>query len=139
MYKELDEFITEYQNTTDFWYDVGCEMASDKLLKFSPQDWEELSSNVLTKPLEWQKKLAYCMDNSCNVYELKILLSLINTEDEELFEVCIDTLRSFKTPEAKQMILDNPSVIYRVNKLLPNVGAITRKTLEEFLANLSSK
>lgn len=138
MYKELDEFITEYQNTTDFWYDVGCVMASEKLLKFNPKDWEELSRIVHTKPLEWQKKLAYCLDNSCNRYELEILLSLLNTEDEELFEICIDTLRSFTTPESKQMILDNPSILNRVNDLLPKTGVAVKKILEDFLVKIHS-
>ncbi|WP_245700212.1 hypothetical protein [Paenibacillus glacialis] len=67
-----------------------------------------MSSEVLTKPLEWQKKLVYCMN-------------------EELFEICIDTLRSFTTPESKQMILDNPSILYRVNDLLPKVGIAVKE------------
>lgn len=137
MYKELDEFITEYQNTADFWYDVGCVMASEKLSKFSSNDWEELLRNVHTKPLAWKKKLAYCLDNSCNMYELEILLSLLNTDDEELFEICIDTLRSFTTPESKQMILDNLSVVSRVKDDLPKSGIATRKVLEDFLRQLN--
>ncbi|AET61241.1 hypothetical protein HPL003_22585 [Paenibacillus terrae HPL-003] len=138
MYKDLDEFITEYQHTADFWYDVGCVMASEKLSKFGSEDWQELSSIVHNRPLEWQKKLAYCLDTSCNMYELEILLSLLNTEDEELFEICIDTLRSFTTQESKQMILDNPSILNRVNDLLPKAGIVSKKMLEDFLKKLNA-
>lgn len=114
-------------------------MACEKLSKFSSKDWEKLSSNILTKSVDWQKKLAYCMDNTRNMNELKILLSLLNTsEDKELFEICIDTLRSFTTPENKQMILDNPSILQRVNDLLPKASIVTRRILEEFLAKLHS-
>ncbi|MFK4473217.1 hypothetical protein ABH897_002948 [Paenibacillus sp. RC73] len=138
MYTDLDEFITEYQHTTDFWYDVGCVMASEKLSKFSSKDWQELSIIVHNRPLEWQKKLAYCLDTSCNKYELEILLSLLSTEDEELFEIYIDTLRSFTTQESKQMILDKPSILNRINDLLPKAGIVSKKMLEDFLTRLNS-
>ncbi|MEH7180123.1 hypothetical protein [Neobacillus vireti] len=132
MFRELDHLISA-DTTEDSWYDDGCIIASEILSEFSPKDWEDLSRIVHTKPLEWQKKLVYCFDNSCNKYELEILSSLLVTEDEELFEVCIDTLRSFTTPESKQMILDNPFILNRINDLLPKAGIATRKILEDFL------
>lgn len=138
LYKELDELITEYQNSTDFWYDVGCVMVSERLSKFSSQDWEQLSNEVLTKSLEWQKKLAYCLDSNCNMHELEILLSLLSTEDEELFETCVDTLRSFTTPESKKMILGNPHILHRVNDLIPKSGVAVKRMLESFLEKIHS-
>ncbi|AJS58658.1 hypothetical protein [Paenibacillus sp. IHBB 10380] len=137
MYRELDNLISA-DTTVDSWYDDGCIIASEILSEFSPRDWEQLSSKVLTNSLEWQRKLAYCLDSNCNMYELKILLLLISTKDEELFEICIDTLRSFTTPESKQMILDNPSILHRVNDLLPKAGVAVKKILEEFLMKIHS-
>ncbi|MGG4451469.1 hypothetical protein [Brevibacillus porteri] len=136
MYKELDVFITGCQNTVDYWYDHGCIIASDMLEKFSQKDWEDLSSHVLMKPLEWQRKLAYCMDSCCNKHELNILLSLLDTDDEELFVICVDTLRSYTTLEGKQMIRDNPALLVRVNELLPRAGVATRRVLEDFLVKI---
>lgn len=136
LYKELDDFITGCQNTVDYWYDDGCIIASDILAKFTEKDWEDLSSHVLTKPLQWQQKLAYCMDSSCNEHELNILLSLLNTEDEELFVICVDTLRSYTTRDGKQMIRDNPAIVERVNELLPTAGVATRRVLEDFLEKI---
>ncbi|MBM6618978.1 hypothetical protein [Bacillus suaedaesalsae] len=135
MYKDLDNLISA-ETTIDSWYDDGCIIASEILSKFSSSDWEELVSKVLTKPLEWQKKLAYCMDSSCNIYELQILLSLLSIEDEELFEICIDTLRSFTTPESKKMILENHSILNRVNELIPKSGVAVKKILEDFLVKV---
>ncbi|MDM5155456.1 hypothetical protein QUF88_17090 [Bacillus sp. DX1.1] len=137
MYRELDDFISA-ETTEDAWYDDGCIIVSEILTEFSPKDWEELSSKVLTKPLEWQKKLAYCMDSNCNMYELTILLSLLSVEDEELFEICIDTLRSFTTLESKQMILADPSILHRVNDLLPKASISVKKILEDFLMKIHS-
>ncbi|WP_409177618.1 hypothetical protein [Brevibacillus fortis] len=136
MYKELDNFITGCQNTVDYWYDYGCIIATDMLAKFSQKDWEDLVSHVMMKPLEWQRKLAYCMDNSCNEHELNILLSLLSTEDEELFVICVDTLRSYTTPEGKQIIRDNSAIVERVNELIPTAGVAARRVLVDFLEKL---
>ncbi|MED1470571.1 hypothetical protein [Bacillus salipaludis] len=137
MYRELDNLLSA-DTTEDSWYDEGCVIASEILSEFSPKDWEELSSKVLIKPLEWQKKLAYCMDSNCNMYELTILLSLLRIEDEELFEICIDTLRSFTTPESKQIILADPSILHRVNNILSKASIPVKKVLEDFLVKIHS-
>ncbi|MGG3858240.1 hypothetical protein ABET41_09765 [Metabacillus fastidiosus] len=137
MYRELDKLISAYV-TEDSWYDDGCIIASEILIEFSPKDWEELSIQVHTKPLEWQKKLAYCMDSNCNMYEMIILLSLLPTEDDELFEICIDTLRSFTAPESKEKILKDPSILLRVTDMLSKVSIPVKKVLEDFLIKIHS-
>lgn len=137
MYKELNNLLSA-NTIMDSWYDDGCTIASELLSEFSKKDWEELSSKVLTKPLEWQKKLAYCLDSNCNIHELKILLSLLSIEDEELFEICIDTLRSFTNPESKQMILSDPSIVNRVNDILPKASIPVKKVLDDFLEKIHS-
>lgn len=137
MFKELDNLLSA-DTTVDSWYDDGCVIASEILSEFSPSDWDELSNQVLSKPIEWQRKIAYCLDNKCSVYELNILISLLNTNDEELFEVCIDTLRSYSSQESKNMILDNPQILQRVNDLLPTASIPVRKMLEDFLAKIRS-
>lgn len=38
LYKELDEFITECQYMVDYWYDVGCIIAVEKLAQFNATD-----------------------------------------------------------------------------------------------------
>ncbi|SDZ69177.1 hypothetical protein SAMN05421736_1522 [Evansella caseinilytica] len=137
MYRDLDILISA-ETTLDSWYDDGCIIASEIISEFSIRDWEELARNVHTKPLEWQKKLAYCLDTNCSIHELEMLISLLNTEDEELFEMCIDTLRSFTKTENKQMILENPFIIHRVNELIPKAGVATKRILQDFLINIQS-
>lgn len=84
------------------------------------------------------KKIAYCLDSNCNIYELKILLSLLETKDEELFQICIDALRSFTTSENKQMIIKNASILQRINNLLPKSGIAVKKVLEDFIIKIYS-
>lgn len=135
MYKELDNLLSA-DTTVDSWYDDGCVIASEMLSEFNPSDWADLSNQVHNKPIEWQRKLAYCLDNECNVNEFNILLSLLSTNDEELFEICIDTLRSFENEEIKKMILDNPKILERVNDLLHTASVPVKKMLQDFLSNI---
>ncbi|MGN7942140.1 hypothetical protein [Virgibacillus sp. 6R] len=135
MYKDLDNLLSA-ETSVDSWYDDGCMIASEILSEFSTEDWQELARKVLTKPLEWQKKLAYCLDSNCTNYELQILLSLLNIQDEELFVICIDTLRSYTTPESIKIIAENHIILKRVNELIPKSGVVVKKILEDFLVNL---
>ncbi|MFM9276932.1 hypothetical protein [Paenibacillus jiagnxiensis] len=137
MYKELDNLLSA-DTTVDSWYDDGCVIASEMLSEFSPSDWDELSNQVLSKPIEWQRKIAYCLDNKCNVQELNILISLFSTNDEELFEICIDTLRSYSSQESKKLILGNPQILQRVDDLLPTASIPVRKMLQDFLSKIHS-
>ncbi|MEK4380160.1 hypothetical protein [Bacillus sp. FSL R5-0434] len=137
MYRELDNLLSA-ETTEGSWYDDGCIIASDILSDFRADDWGKLKSEVLTKPLEWQKKLAYCMDNNGSSHEFSILLSLLSIDDEELFEVCIDSLRSFVTPESKQMILNDPFILQRINDKMPKASAPVKKILEDFLEKVHS-
>ncbi|MCA0102826.1 MULTISPECIES: hypothetical protein [Bacillus] len=137
MYRELDNLLSA-ETTEDSWYDDGCIIASDILSDFRADDWGKLKNEALTKPLEWQKKLAYCMDNNGSSHEFSILLSLLSIDNEELFEVCIDSLRSFVTPESKQMILNDPSILQRINDKLPKASVPVKKILEDFLEKVHS-
>ncbi|MBP2112109.1 hypothetical protein [Paenibacillus silagei] len=136
MYKELDNLLCA-DTTVDSWYDDGCVIASEILSDFDPRDWDELSNQVLSKPIDWQRKLAYCLDNECNVYELNILLSLLAINDEELFEICIDTLRSYTDQDSKKIILDKQEVFKRVNDLLLTANLPVKKILQDFLAKIN--
>lgn len=135
MYKELDNLISA-DTTVDSWYDDGCVIAREILSGFSTSDWDELSNQVLSKPIDWQRKLAYCLDNECNEHELNILLLLLGKNDEELFEICIDTLRSFTNQESKKMILGNPKILKRVNDLLHTANVPVKKMLQDFLSKI---
>lgn len=138
MYKELDNLLSA-DTTVDSWYDDGCVIASEILSEFNQNDWDELYNQVLNKPIEWQKKIAYCLDNQYNERELEILISLLSTtHDEELFEICIDTLRSYPSQESRKIILNNPKILQRINDLLSTTSIPVRKILQDFLLKTQS-
>ncbi len=137
MFTEFNDYLSGYF-TDDYWYDEGFSIAQDMLLQFTPLDWGKLSNCALNKPIEWQRKLAYCLHNESNMNELNVLLTLLDTDDEELFELCVDALRSFTSTEDKKLILKNPSIQQRVYKLIPHSGDATKKVYEEFLKKIQS-
>ncbi|WP_019635390.1 hypothetical protein [Paenibacillus fonticola] len=139
MYKELDALLTDFQDADNYWFDTGCLTAEKLIILFKHEDWNELSHDLLTKPLGWQKKLAYCLGNDSNLEELKILLTLASVEDADLFEVCIDSLRSFTSVENKQIILENRFIIEKVKEAIPSTGIVSRGIFQDFLNELTNK
>lgn len=134
MFRELDNLLSA-DTTVDSWYDDGCLIASEILSDFSLNDWEELSNQVLNKPIEWQRKIAYCLDNECNEYELNILIDLLNTNDKELFEICIDTLRSFPIEEG----MKHPQILERVNHVVATTeNSLVKVIFQDFLSKMNS-
>ena len=105
MFNELDKFIS-YDNTTDYWYDDGFVYAQSILADFSDDDWKKLSDIILSKDLEYQKKLVYCFDGTDEFHELKIIEKLLLVNDDELFIMCVDSIRGFSadTLKNKQLI-----------------------------------
>lgn len=132
MYKELDDLLSE-ESTIDSWYDGGFLIAQTILNDFTKDDWKMLSNNVMNKDSEWQKKLVYCLDNQMIWEELEILDKLLCTKDDELLEMCIDTLRSFDNEIGHSYVERHPQIIEEVKKRIDITGNTTKKILQCFL------
>ena len=93
MYTKLENYLSGYFHT-NYWYDEGVEIAQDIISNFTDKDWEQLLKKLPKQNMEWKKKLAYCLYNDKNKYELLTLIELLHTEDKELLEIVLDSLRS---------------------------------------------
>ncbi|MDE6672018.1 MAG: hypothetical protein K2K16_07450 [Ruminococcus sp.] len=100
MFNELDKFIS-YDTTTDYWYDEGFCYAQKILEDFSDDDWKELYDIILSKDLKYQKKIVYCFDGTDEFHELKIIEQLLSVNDDELFIMCVDSMRNFSADTLK--------------------------------------
>lgn len=100
---------------------------------FTADDWKKLSNDVLNKNLEWQKKLVYCLDNQIIWEELEILDKLFCIKDDELLEMCIDTLRSFDNEIGHAYVETHPHIIKEAKKRMDIAGSATKKMLQSFL------
>ena len=133
MYTELNSLL-EQNVTDDAWYDDGFLVAQDIMNYFVAEDWKRLGEEVLSKDIEWQKKLAYCIDNQLIEEELNIICKLLQVKNDELLEMCVDSLRSFDNEVGHLYIKNNPQIIQMVKSRKKNAGTIEKIILEKFLS-----
>jgi hypothetical protein len=136
LYEEFNTYISGFLDENDFWYDVGAIRATEILSEFLQNDWDILLMKINNKPLSWKRKLAYCLEDSRNINELSALLLMVNTNDDELFEICVDSLRGFADSEEKKLILENKNLLNRINESMVSAGTATKKIYEDFLIKL---
>ena len=132
MYKELDDLVSQ-ETTIDSWYDDGFIIARSIMDDFSQNDWRNLSRIVLERDLEWQKKLVYCLGNQMIQEELEIIGKLLCVDDEELLEMCIDTLRSFDNELGHVYVKNHPELIAKVKEKFARGGNATKMMLQSFM------
>lgn len=133
MYNELNELLNE-DVTSDSWYDDGYLIAQDIMNQFSDNDWNILNKEILNKDIEWQKKLIYAIDNQIIKEEIDIIGIMLQVDNDELIEMCIDALRSYDNEMGKEYIKNNPQIITEVRKRSEKADGIVKKMLENFLA-----
>jgi len=139
MYDKLDTYLTECSSelaSDDYWYDLGFEYATEMLENFKEEDWERLENQLDKKTLMWKKRLIYCLGDNETSKELDIIINLTNTEDEELFVMCIDALREVANSGNKEKILF-AQIVERAGTLIPKSGIATKKILERFVSQFS--
>lgn len=136
MFDEFDKYILEFaveDYAVDYWYDEGVDIAENMLHKFSNNDWKSLLEIIPKRTVEWQKLLAYCMHDGNDLNQLAVLLKLVGTEDSELFEIVVDSLRGFTSKESLNLIQNNSQIVLKIKELLPKAGETTKRVFEEFL------
>ncbi|MCC3380626.1 hypothetical protein ACFQ5D_23720 [Paenibacillus farraposensis] len=137
-YEQFDKLITEMSGenaSDDYWYDVGVNDAMTLLEKFSEIDWELLGKNIMDKSLEWQKRVVYCFEEENDAREINIILSLIETTDKELFEMCIDSLRFLINDNNKECIINNNELMEKLRKM-ESIDNMSGRICREFLNKL---
>lgn len=130
MFNELDEFIS-YNTTTDYWYDEGFCYAQEFLEDFSVDDWKKLSDIILSKDLEYQKKIVYCFDGTDEFHELKIIEKLLSVDNDELFIMCVDSISGFSAD-----ILKNKRLIDKIKAKSDVPDRLSGIVIEEFLKEI---
>ena len=77
MYDKLKKYLLGYL-PENYWYDEGVDIARDIISNFTENDWKLLLEQLSEQNIEWKKKLAYCLYDDSNKYELLVLLELLN-------------------------------------------------------------
>lgn len=120
MFEEFDEYVFGFAGedfAVDYWYDEGFDIAENMLCEFKESDWKMLLEALSERTVEWQK----------------VLLILAETDDTELFEIVVDSLRAFTSEECLNLIQADPKIVAKIEELMPKAGNVTKRIFEEFL------
>lgn len=137
MYNKFDVCISDFSHESDpsdYWYDCAILEATEMLNKFNNNDWELLLSQIKLKPIFWQKRLVECLGDLHNSHELDVLLNIINTNSEELFISCIDSLRLLDLSNLDKS--EKKSILLKIDILLQNASSPVKSVLEELIKKL---
>lgn len=137
MYNKFDVCISDFSyesDPSDYWYDCAILEATEMLNKFNNNDWELLLSQIKLKPIFWQKRLVECLGDLHNSYELDVLLNIINTDCEELFISCVDSLRLLDLSNLDKS--KKKSLLLKIDILLQNASSPVKSVLQELIKKL---
>lgn len=137
MYNKFDVCISDFSyesDPSDYWYDCAILEATEILNKFNNNDWELLLSQIKLKPIFWQKRLVECLGDLHNSYELDVLLNIINTNCEELFISCVDSLRLLDLSNLDKS--KKKSLLLKIDILLQNASSPVKSVLQELIKKL---
>ena len=134
MYKNFNTFILPYSEDNepgDYWYDCGVIESTKILSAFTDFDWEYLLKNLSDKSIYWKIRLVECLGDLHNSYELRVILELIDTDDDKLFVSCVDSLRSINLCHLPENILN--TIQTRIINLMQNASLPVKRVLEDFM------
>lgn len=136
MYNDFEKYLSGYL-PTNYWYDEGVDIAQDMISDFKDDDWNQLLKRLCKQNIEWKKKLAYCLYDDGNKYQLLTLLKLIETEDEELLEISLDSLRDFVNKEIADFFINNSKIIRDINQLYYKSSKPTQVILADLINKIN--
>jgi len=139
MYTKLNEYLQEFSKedyAVDYWYDVGSDFATGLISKFSESDWKDLFAELPNKPVMWQQRLAYCLEDNTDTNQFAALIKMTDTTDKELFEICVDSLRGFINDDNKQILLKNSKLNERITMLKDSSGDAVKMMFSDYLRKI---
>jgi HEAT repeat protein len=111
---EFDEYLAE-PFPVDHWEDDAIGYAQHLIARLAPADWEAFDSAWAMRPGSWQARAAQVLSNGLPMYAVPILVRMAESEDLDVVEAAVDSLRDFGSPEAPLAV---PSaLIQRLDRL----------------------
>jgi hypothetical protein len=137
MFEELKKYLEVHEVNFNAWYDDTIDFIRDYILsEFRDDDWDALEDAFPKGDTTFKIRLAEILDESDNPHAIKILLRMVDTDDEEVAFTCIETLKDFDLSQ-----LPNESMTFLIEKdksLIPTASRLQKMILIDFL-NIHSK
>lgn len=92
-YSKYEQLLnTEF--SIDYWSDEIIDEAIFIISNFNDKDWDNLSGNWRNKDAKWKERCAETLSEIESQKRLYILLSMLDSETEEVLEAVVDSLYS---------------------------------------------
>ena len=140
MFSELDQYISSFTGENfalDYWYDEGVTIAQKFINAFQDGDWLSLEQALPQRSIEWKCRLAYCLDDGNNMHQLTVLLLLSDTENSELIECVVDSLREFVHNHHCKEQLSFTVLVERIKSMLPDLNPVAKKVFIDLLDSVN--
>lgn len=128
---ELNVYLQGDNVSDDYWYDNALFVCQDILEEFSDEDWINLIAMIPNETNRWKKRLVECLGGADTSHELRIILDIIDTRDDDLFVACIDSLRGMDLSGVDSSV--KPSLKKKIENMLADASLPVKKVLENFL------
>lgn len=133
MLNELDEYLKS-DMLEDYWYDDALFICEDIIREFSDAEWNELKDIIPKEDMRWNVRLVECLGDINNQYTLECIIKMVNTNNDDLFIVCVDVLRDM---DISLLHLDDVKKIVNKAKLLSEKSTLpVKKVLEVFIERI---
>lgn len=124
----------------DAWHDVWCEDAENIASQFDNDEWEALTSKVVSMPPVAQEKCLYSIAGAQPINAFRIGLLLLHVEDRDVFYRALETMAEcveFMQPqeedlaalkEFRQTILDTPAAERFYDAIEEKITTLSRES-----------
>lgn len=86
-----------------------------------------------------EKKLVYCLNGYDSLHEIEILYELMETEDEELFESIVDSLRFHNFKKMQDFNVIRKEYFEKIVSKLNTSNTVEKKIMSDFLSKLDNE
>ena len=130
--EDLDYLLSQ-DYSTDSWYDEGFLFARELLDKFTEHDWNEIIILSEHRDVEWEKKIVYCV-NKDYYRGLDLIRKIIKSNDRELKEMCIDSLRDYDSDVLRRYFREHDELNDCIHGFDANDSIIGKKIMDDLMA-----
>lgn len=131
----MQYFAKEDSFTTNEWYDDGFMDVIEVLRQFTNEDWQKVLEELPTKSDVWKKRLAYCIHSKSDVNQLKVLMAMANTDNEDLLKIVIAGLKEFNLEGNEQ----RENIVKKVEQFLPSDDRLSQEVFSDFIEKNTKK
>ena len=133
LFFELDKYLSN-DYSINYWEDEVLSKAEELVTRFSEDDWLNIKRKWEEKPSLWIKYFAQTLSVGIPKYSIPILYKIIDSQNDEISIIAIDSLRCIDSNLVKSLI--TPRLITKLKELKVKNSGINLLIINELFKKL---